>query len=87
MACGMTQGHYSKLVNGRVELGPKSSRAMEAWLKQPVTGASATHPLADGSAQRLAASIRRDLARLSAMIGFDGAAREVGRGSRQRGGS
>ncbi len=85
LACGMTQGHFSKLTSGHGEVGTKCFSALEGWLELATVGNRTPHPLTDGSAQRLAASIRRDIGRLSAMIRIDGSGAPALRVARENG--
>lgn len=83
-ACAMTQGHYSKLAGGR-DIGLRCARSLEAWLARPAGKGVRGDPLVDGTAQRLAASIRRDIGRLAAMVASGEAAPPAVRGT-SRGG-
>ena len=64
-ACGMTQGHYSKLVAGTIPVGTKALDAFRDWLGED-QGAREREMV------RLAASIRDGCARLVALAGLNG---------------
>lgn len=74
---GVTQGHYSKVITGKVPLTEGLRDRMNAWL--------AAHPSPAGSAdvplrmQELAASIRRECIELMHLAGLAGGLSEDGR--------
>ena len=68
VACGISQGQYSKMTSGRVGVGPDCLEALRAWLATPGEAIASGGPVEDGSAARLAGSIKRDLVRLSRML-------------------
>lgn len=61
-ALGITQGHYSKVMKGRVPLSPALEARMKEWLeegKQPLVVDSSAHRM-----RELAVSIRMQLTEL-----------------------
>lgn len=61
---GMTQGHYSKLVSGKVEPGPKAIANLLRWLE----GRAAVPPALDereAEMRRIAAEIAMQCMRLT----------------------
>jgi transcriptional regulator with XRE-family HTH domain len=61
---GMTQGHYSKLVSGKVEPGPKATKNLMRWLD----GRPAVPPSPDergAEMRRIAAEITMQCMRLT----------------------
>lgn len=70
--CGITQGHYSKMVSGQVPVGKRAATLLEAWLAE-APGRSQVGAQGGLAAMRLAASIQRDCRRLASMIGAGGA--------------
>lgn len=65
-ACGLTQGHYSKLAKGLHAPGRRVGIALEEWLKsRPGHHSKQVHSLRVAS---LAASIREDCATLVRLV-------------------
>lgn len=66
--CGFSQGQYSKMLRGEVQVGQRCAQSMQAWLASRSGRGSADARLSDGTARELLASIRRDLDRLTAIV-------------------
>jgi hypothetical protein len=65
-ACGVTQGHYSKIVSETVRLTPRMAETLKNWSpEQPRR--KAAQPTAD-ALRRVAASLRREIARIEALL-------------------
>lgn len=65
-ACGMTQGHYSKVVSRTATLTAEAAEAFKNWTPDPVQRKPArptTHEL-----RRIATNLRREITRIEAML-------------------
>lgn len=65
-ACNMTQGHYSKIVAGKVPLSDKATRALARW-NPDFTEKRPAPPRLEELA-KIATKLRRDAARLEELL-------------------
>lgn len=66
-ACGMTQGHYSKIIAGHVPLSPKAKAALEGW--SPSAPRTPRPPQIETAELRaIAANLRRQVERIEAVL-------------------
>jgi transcriptional regulator with XRE-family HTH domain len=70
IACGITQGHYSKVASGEIDAGARTERALLAWL-----GGQSTAPRRSGRKRQieaLATAILEDCVQLVSLVRTDG---------------
>jgi transcriptional regulator with XRE-family HTH domain len=68
LTLGVTQGHYSKVINGKAELSSKLQERMEAWISGHEDGGQDS--LTSRRMKQLAASIRQQCMELMHLAGL-----------------
>ncbi|WP_037535570.1 helix-turn-helix domain-containing protein [Sphingomonas sp. RIT328] len=67
-ACGISQGHYSKLLNEEVPVGVRCATALATWLDDRHARVAASRPVRDARVARLLEAIAGDISRLTSLL-------------------